>query len=306
MVVASGVAVACGGAQETPQTEGQKKDEAKASRLLDRARETKDPDRYRELITRFSDSKAAADARDELAAILVKQAETAMAQKDWRTAEDRAEEARIYAGLELTRKAVAVEDQLDKSRAAQIAGQASELAKDGKCASALKAVATPLRKKPRDTFKQQVQKLSGPALVDCLAKKLAGEVDQGNLDPARAMIETPDATTALSNKYYQAAHDVLLKLIVKRSTSEIQPLLAAAKWTDAIARLDDLQKAGKLSDKERQVAFGIVQDAIHDKLMKLAKEGLTADKPSRGHGSDRRGREDRRVEDAPGRSLGGA
>ncbi|MEB2311905.1 MAG: hypothetical protein OZ921_19715 [Sorangiineae bacterium] len=278
--LACGALAACGGAQESPADATKQEDEGKAARQLARARESKNPDRYRELIARFGDTKAAVDAKDELAAILVEQAEAAMTKKDWRAAESLAEEARQYAGLELTRRAIAVEDEIDQTHAAHVAEAAEALAKEGKCASAAKTVAAPLRKKPRAAFKGRLQKLAGPPLVDCYAKKLAEEIDQGNLDPARAMLATPDATTALSKPHYDAAQAALQKLIVKRSTSQIQPMLAAQDWTGALAELDALEKAGKLDAKEHRVAIGVVQDAILESLLVRAKAGLTAAKPS--------------------------
>ena len=232
------------------------------------------------IINRFGDTKAAGEARDELAAVLIAQAKQALAQDDWATAEDRAEEARMYAGLDLTQKAIELETTIDDHRATRVAQEAAKDAAAGKCASALKRVAVPLRKKPRERFKKELQKQAQKPLIDCLTKKLSAEVDAGNLEPARMMLETPDATTALSTAGYQEAHAVLQKLVVKRSTSGIQPLLAEYKWQEAIAKLQKMQSDNTLNDKEYEVAFGIVQDAIHAHVLKQAQQGLSAKKPS--------------------------
>ncbi len=271
----------CGGGPEQPaQSPTQKHNEEKAQRLLDRARTEHSADRYRLIISRFGDTKAAGEARDELAAILIDQAKKAIAKDDWATAEDRTDEARMYAGLDLTQKAIELQNEIDDHRAAFVASAAGKDAAQGKCASALKRVAVPLRKKPRPRFKTELQKRARKSLIDCLSKKLATDVDAGNLEPARMMLETPDATTALSEAGYKEAHGVLQKLIVKRSTSGIQPLLAQNKWMDAIAKLQEMKKANTLNDQEYEVAFSIVQDAIHAHLLDVAKKGLTAKKPS--------------------------
>lgn len=269
------------GPEKPAQSPAQKKNEEKAERLLERARKEHSADRYRLIINRFGDTKAAGEARDELAAILIAQAQKAIAQDDWPTAEDRTDEAQMYAGLDLTDKAIALQNQIDNHHAAYVASLAAKDAAQGKCASALKRVAIPLRKKPRARFKSELQKRARKPLIDCLSKKLATEVDQGNLEAARMMLETPDATTALSEAGYKEAHGVLQKLIVKRSTAGIQPLLAGFKWQDAIAKLQQMKKANTLNEKEYEVAFGIVQDAIHKQLLDVAKKGLAAKKPSK-------------------------
>lgn len=257
------------------------RDEAKASRLLARARATHDPERYRQIIARFGDTRAAEDARQDLSVILVSEAKAAVGKKDWATADDHAEEARIYANLETTRQAIAIENQIDDGRGAEVAQAAARLAAEDKCASALKVVAAPLRKKPRARFRKVVQEQSRKPLVDCLTRKLTAEVNAGDLEPARAMIETPDATTALSNVGYRQVRAALQKLMVRRSTSGIQPLLAEHKWRDAIAKLGEMRKARTITTDEYGVAFAIVQDAIRKYLLEVAQKGLTAPKPSR-------------------------
>ena len=273
-------AAACAGAPpEDAQSAEQQQDEEKAARLLVRARQSGDVEHYRQLVLRFGDTKAASDARDELAAILLKQSKNALAEQDWPTAESRAEEARMYAGLELTRKAQSVQKEIDEVRAEQVAKDAKKLAGEGKCASALKTVAVPIRQKARDHFKSEVRKRAQEPLVGCLSQKLEAEIDAGNVEAARSMLASPDATTALSSEGFKLAEAHLRKAIVKQSTSDIQPLLAQQKWAEAIAKLDELKAKGTLGQAEYPVAFEIVQDAIRDHALKLAKEGLTAKKP---------------------------
>jgi hypothetical protein len=271
----------CAPAPKPAENPVQAQDEAKASRLLARARELHDSERYRQIISRFGDTQAADQARQELAVILVEQAKTALAKREWSTANDHAEEARVYANLQTTRQAIDVERQIDEGYAAEVAEAATQLAAQGKCASALHTVAVPLRKKPRAHFKEVVQAKSQKPLVDCLAEKLEQEVKADDLAPARAMIETPDATTALSEAGYKQAHAVLQKLMVTRSTRGIQPLLAQQKWQAAIDKLRQMRQAGTLTGGEYRVALGIVQDAIHASLLGIAKKGLDAPKPSK-------------------------
>lgn len=271
----------CGAATPTEAASAeQQQNEDKATRLLARARETKSAERYRQLVLRFPDTRAAGEARDELAAILIREAKDSLAEQDWSTAEDRAEEARMYAGLELTRAAQAVQKDIDDKRAEQVASDAKKLAQDGKCASALKAVAVPVRQKVREHFKTEVRKRSRESLVGCLSQKLEQEVDAGNVEAARTMLASPDATAALDKPGYDQAEQALKKAIVKQSTSAIQPLLSSQNWSEALAKLDELQKQGTLGSAEYPLAFELVQDAIKAHLLKLAESGLTAKKPA--------------------------
>lgn len=281
MVTLGALALGCAPEPQHPVNPVAARDEATAKRLLARARALHDPERYRQIIARFGDTHAADDARQELAVILVKQAKAALNRHAWATANDHAEEARVYANLQTTRQAIDIEHQIDDGRGAQVANAAAKLAAQGKCASALHALAVPLRKKPRPRFRRIVQTRSQKALVDCLTQKLEQKVNAGELAPARAMIETPDATTALSEAGYRKVRAALQKLIVKRSTRGIQPLLSQKKWQAAIDKLQQMRQAGTLTASEYRVALGIVQSAVHDALIDLAKRGLEAPKPSK-------------------------
>lgn len=274
-------ALGCGGGPpKDARSAEQEQNEQKAERLLARARETGDVEKYRQLVLRFADTRAAGEARDELAGILIKQAKSSLVEQDWATAEDRAEEARMYAGLELTRAAQDVQKQIDEKRAESVAKEAKKLADEGKCASALKAVAVPIRAKTREHFKVEVRKRAQQPLVACVSQKLEEDVKNNSIEAARTMLASPDTTTALSTEGFKLAEGALLKAIVKRSTADIQPLLAQQKWTEAIAKLDELKQKDVLGQAEYPVAFEIVQDAIRDHSLKLAASGLTAAKPS--------------------------
>jgi hypothetical protein len=277
----SGVAASgCGGPSEGAQSPANAQEEEKAQHLLERARQSHDAAHYRRLVLRFGNTQAAEDGKDELAGILLEQAKKAMADEDWSTAHDRAEEARMYAALERTREARAVVLEIDEKRAAQVAKSAKKQAGQGKCASALKAVASPLRQKPSDHFKETLQKLAKDTLLSCMEAKMGEDVKAGNVDAARGLLNSPDATTALSNDGFADAEKRLRKLIVGQSTQEIRPLLDQRKWKEAIAKLDELEANGKLSKAERPLADEIVRDALQKHLLSLAKEGLTAKKPS--------------------------
>jgi hypothetical protein len=281
LVLAGAPLVACAGAPgKDAESAEQAQNEEKAARLLERARELKNADRYRQLVLRFPDTRAGSDARDELASILIKDAEKALAEEDWPTAEDRAEEARMYAGLDLTRKAQSVQKLIDEKRAEQIAKQAKKQVDEGKCASALKQVAAPVRQKSREHFKLELRRRAQEPLVACVSKQVDEDVKQGNVEAARSFLASPDTTAALSGEGYQLAEQALLKAIVAGSTAELGPLLAAQKWNEAVAKLDELRDAGKLGAAEYPLAFELVQDAIRDHSIGLAKAGVSAAKPS--------------------------
>lgn len=272
---------ACGGApKKDPATALADEDEGKAERLLERARSSGEAERFRQIIQRFPATKAADAAREELAKVLITQAEAALAKEDWTTAEERAEEAKIHAGLDLTTRARAVLDEIDDVRAASLAEDAAKLAAEGKCASALKKVAAPLRKKPRERLRKATHELTRKTLVECIAKKLEEELLAGNLEAARTMLESSDATTALSNEGYKEATQALERLVVRESTKTIQPLLRSQRWTEALAALDELKAKSELTDREHEVAVEIVQEAALKHLLELAAGAFASKSPT--------------------------
>jgi len=281
MAVAQALA-GCGG-RGTPaeSAANPSEDEAKAQRLLERARTASTGlDDYREIILNFGGTNAAAAARTELAELLVLQAEQALPAHNWAAAEELADEAKRYGNVLTTRRARAVLDRIDDGRAGEIVSVAQKHAAAGDCENALEQVAAPLRKKPRARFREQLQKLSEGTLVDCLTKKVEAEVARGAVEAARSMLETPDATTALTKRGYDLLHVALAKSVVQKSTAVIRPLLAEKKWLEAIARLGGMKTTGALNDDEYALAFVMVQDAIAAYLPELVKQGMVARSPS--------------------------
>lgn len=272
---------ACGGKEPDPKTVAEDRSESRAERQLAKARESNDEARYRLVIDRFPGTEAAKQAKLELAAIIVGQAEQALASGDWDTAEAKATEAKIDGDLETTEKAVAILNQIDDDRSEKLADEATELVTQGKCASALRTLAEKMGKKPRKRFRDSVQSKTQVPLIECLGKKIDAAIAEGSIEQARMIIETDDATTAFSNEGYQALSLRLQKAVVKKSMTDVDPLLAKKDWTGAIAKLDELVTSGVMNSADRKVAFAVVQDAIHENLKKVMQASMTSKKPSK-------------------------
>ncbi len=277
--LAAFAAAACGGAKPNQATATKERNEDRAQRSLERARESTDPERFRVIISRFPNTQAASSARDELATLLVGQAEKAMAAEDWVTAEERAVEAKQHGGVEMTLKASKVLDALDDKRASKVADETLTAAAEGKCASALKTVAATIRKKPRARYTTEVRKLTKAGLLACLDKKIQASVEAGSIEEARTMLETPDATTAFANEGYREANGLLEKAVVKLGMKDLKPLLAQKQWKDAVTKLEELRAKDVMNPRERDVAFEIIQDEIKAHLLARLEAGLTAKDP---------------------------
>ena len=150
------------------------------------------------------------------AQLLVDEARALLKASDFSTADDRAEEATLYAGVDLTQAARAVQQDIDDARAERAAKRAIENASAGKCASALKAVADPVRAKARQHFKTALKDKTKAALFGCLEQKLAEEVKAGNVEAARSLLTAPDTTTAFDKESYAKLEKVLQQQLVHR------------------------------------------------------------------------------------------
>lgn len=271
---------ACGGGGKEPETPaGAERDEERAQNLLAKARADKKTETYRRLVSRFPDSKAAGEGREELAGLLIAEASSLLKQQDLATADDRAEEATLYAGVEGTQKARDLQKAVDDARAERASKRALDAAGEGKCASGLKLVADPIRAKARPQFKTSLQKKTGPALLKCIEQKLADEVKAGNVEAARSLLTAPDTTTALDKETYKKAELALQKGLVEQGLGVLKPMLDSQKWQEAFAKLDELEKAGKLNESERKIANGIVRDAVKAHVQNLVKTAVSAKKP---------------------------
>ncbi|GMV18483.1 MAG: hypothetical protein KJ015_03530 [Myxococcales bacterium] len=270
---------ACGGGKGPETPAGAERDEERAQNLLGKARSEKKTETYRRLVSRFPDSQAAGEGREELAQLLIDEASALLKQQDFTTADERAEEATLYAGVDRTQKARDLQKAVDDARAERAAKRALESAAEGKCASALKLVADPVRTKGRAHFKAALIKKTGAALLKCLEQKLAEEVKAGNVEAARSLLTAPDTTTALDKETYKKAEALLQRGLVEQGLGVLKPMLDAQKWQEAFAKLDELEKAGKLSAAERKIADGVVRDAVKLHVQNLVKTAVSAKKP---------------------------
>lgn len=273
---------ACGGGTEEPETSGgaiDARDERRAERLLERARESGEEADFRKVLNRFAHTKAAEEAKLDLARLLAARAEKQLAAGDLTSAETDAEEAKRLGDLATTEKARAVLDQIDDTRSETTSKEANQLAEGGRCASAAKKLAESLPKS-RPRFQKGVRKATVEPLVACLEKKFQTEIDAGNVDAARQTLDSADVTAALGKKGYEVASRRLEKAIVRASTKAIQPLLKAANWKEAIAAIDEMKSKNELSKAEHAVAFSIIQDAMLEHLIALATDAFDAKKPS--------------------------
>jgi hypothetical protein len=271
---------ACGGGPGAESPAGQGRNEERAQNLLSKARADKKTETYRRLVSRFPDTSAASEGREELAALLIAEAQKLLGEQDLATADDRAEESTLYAGVDLTRKARALQADVDGVRADRAAKRALENAEAGKCASALKLVADPIRGKGRPSFKSALKEKTKVALLKCIGQKLAEDVKAGNVEAARAFLTAPDTTTALDKESYKEAELTLQKGLVQKSLGALDPMLKDKKWNEAFAKLDEMVKAGSLNAAERKIADEVVRDAVKAHVEELVKTALSAKKPS--------------------------
>ncbi len=275
----------CGGgaaAQDKPAESAgaSKEDEAKAQRLLDRAREAHSEEQLRRIIARFSSTRAADAARADLGVLLANQAGEALKAGDLEQAEQKALEAKVYGDLATTRRAQEQLDQLDDKRSQIVSKEASEAAAAGKCASALKRIAGTLGKRARDRYRKQVLAASRDAIVSCLAEKIEDEVKAANIAGARSLLDQAEVRIALDKQGQDAAERALAKSIVKRSLTSIQPLIERHEWEPALAEIDKLKAAKTLEGKEYEAAISIIQDAMLKYLLQRTNEALVSKSPA--------------------------
>lgn len=273
---------ACGGAPE-----GSAKapivgssDDAKAARLLERAKQTGEAARYRQIIERFPDAPATAEAKEQLARLLVVEAEQALQRQDQALAEGRADEARQLGGLDVTERARAVLDAVDDARAAALGSKVSGMVADGRCASAVKEVASTLTTgRPRERYRKAARAATGEALERCLGQRMQEELTGGAQEEARAVLENEEVIAALSPDSYRQLDLLLQKHIVRRHLTELEPLFKRREWAAALARLEALKAANTLNDKEHEAAVAIVQDAIHQHLLSFTLAAIGGKDP---------------------------
>ncbi|MBX3128235.1 MAG: hypothetical protein KF718_16040 [Polyangiaceae bacterium] len=261
----------CGGATTEP-AQPVTVDDEKAARLLERARQSRDPAQYRKLLDRFAGTSAAEEGKDDLAQLLVADAERALAAGDPDTAEARAEEARLLGGLATTEKARAVQRALDEARAARVAQSAAET-KD--CAQALRIVAEPLGLKPRPHFRDQLMAAAAEPLLTCLSAAFEHHLQAGEPARARELLHSKDAGVALAKDSKANAERTLAKLAVLHTARDLRPLLAAGKWLDAANKVDELARSEALAKHEVPLARELIQEALVVHLVKLSDAALT-------------------------------
>ena len=249
---------------------GSKGDESAASALLERARASPSADRYRRVFDEFSNTRAAGVAREEFAALSLSRARDAIDARDFRRADEAAEDARTHGTEEQTRKAVSELARIDDAHAADVAEKAIGLAgAEGGCALSLAAVAQALRDRPRPRprFRDALQARTASTLVQCLTAEIEAVYRGGDAKAAAALLTTPDATIALAKEPYGLAVLRLTDLVVARTLDELGKLLAARKWAEALTEITRRHEGGALDDHQAEAARAAVRDRIRADIL---------------------------------------
>jgi hypothetical protein len=275
--------LACAGGQQGAGGAG---DEAAASELLQRARQnpTPNPDQYRRILEKFGSTHAAGGARQELAGMLLSRARSALDARDFRSADDAAEEARTYGTEEQTRQAHAMLDAIDDGRAAAIAQQVAGLAgAEGGCMRAFAAVVAPLSAKPRPRprFKEALRAQTAPTLVQCLGVEIESRFREGDGRTAMALLVTPEVTVALAKEAYDKAVLRLTGLVVARTQGELGPVLGERKWAEAFAEVARRHEGGELEDRESEAVLVALRERIRADVLQRIEAARASQRTTR-------------------------
>jgi hypothetical protein len=205
-----------------------------------------------------------------------------LTEQDWSTAEDRAEEARM-ARVSTSTQGASRTKQIDEKRAEQIAAR-KKLVDEGKCERA-QARGRAGAAKSREHFKLEVKRRAGRRWSVRIEEGRARR-QEGNVEAARSLLSSPDATTALSGEGFKLVEQALLKAIVA-AAHRIQPP-SPRKMDEALAKLDELVQ-GQAQRGRAPIALELVQtrSAI---LLAFAKRPFRQNRAKRSRGSTRKSR----------------
>ena len=166
-----------------------------------------------------------------------------------------ATEARHLAGGMDFDRVMAVLAQIDKEEVKLLGAETKQLVSGQKCKEALDGVAAAVKKSTSKTFIDGLRAATEEQLVGCLRADVDQAIDNGEFAEARGLVEGASATVALRDAAWKELHDKLRDGIIARLSAKIDPDLKAARFADAVAKIDAAVAKGDVGPDEQEDAL---------------------------------------------------
>lgn len=203
---------------------------------------------------------------------LMYQGEEALKAEEFAKARDFLRQADRYANDTVRDEMRVVAERIDREEATVLVADAVQAAKEGKCAEGLDAAAELTQLPDKGVaFDGFVRKFSAEANANCLL----GMLEQGeSLRAIRMLAETDDAKRALGPKAYQEVEAALTEAVTERLEQAVGELLEQKKWTEVVAKLEEVVRSGEASQVHVKPVLDQVVAGVTAEVTTVIDDGL--------------------------------
>jgi hypothetical protein len=198
-------------------------------------------------------SDASERAKIDQSGKLIRQANDAVAEKKYSEARDLLAKA-TKLGVESHRFEIGETlEKVDKREAKLWANDVGEVLGEKNCVSAFKDLAEPIAEIDSETFTKELRKLVGTQAIKCAQRIVDAATTAGRFADARKFASAENTTTILgpvASKKLLAEVDAS---ITDALAAQLEEDLNAKRWTEALAKLDEMAKSGNASKEQTDV-----------------------------------------------------
>lgn len=221
------------------------------------------------------------------------------------SAEERAEKAKIASAKQLMEKADEAYNAKDFDEARKLLGQANDLQveslsyqiseqrekvdkrhaklwanevepslKDGDCKGAFSEMAAPMRDLDSEVFVREIRRLVGAESLACVQMRIDEATTAGQFAKARALVGAEDTQTVLGTAQQKKLMTEVDTTIFEVKKAQLDEPLKAERWADALAKIDEAEKAGEIGAEGARGLLGVVRAAITPEIAGLAARAV--------------------------------
>ncbi len=217
----------------------------------------------------------AEQARIDKGKQLIKDANEAIAEKNYDNARKLLSQARKLGNESQRYEIDEAQDKLDKRQAKLWANEVDEAFKSHDCPSAFKQLSEPLRKLgDSEAFVGELRRLVGKDALKCVSDAEDQKVGAGDFAGARVAVGTDEVKLVLG-PVEQKKEAVLVEAeILEALRVPIDKDIKARKWSAAVDKISAAQKKGDATDEQVEALLGAVREHLAPEIAAIAQRGV--------------------------------
>jgi len=165
-------------------------------------------------------------------------------------------------------------EKVDKRHAKLWANEIEPSLKEGDCKGAFGEVAAPMRDLESEVFVRELRRLIGTQALACVQARIDDATTAGQFAKARALVGAEDTKTVLGAAQQKKLMTEVDTTVFEAKKAQLEEPLKGKRWSDALAKIDEAQKAGDIGEEGAKGLLGVVRAAVTPEVAGMAARAV--------------------------------